>query len=522
MRTDETIRFNVMMTKSADLKRRIATELADTVIDVVDACETSLRGGGKLLFCGNGGSAADSQHLATEMLIRLRGSCERPSIAALALTLDPAMLTACGNDYGYDRVFERPLRGLGRRGDVLFGITTSGRSGNVIKALEAAREMGIVTVGMLGGSGEPALSLCDLSLVVPDAETARIQECHIALGPCSPGTARGSHRREADVVKVLVTGCAGFIGYHVTQALLARGDSVLGLDSLNDYYDVRLKQARLDRLRPHSAFQFHHLDVSDKDAVSGLTADHGDVSGIVHLAAQAGVRYSLVDPYAYVQANVMGHLVVLEAARRLPGLRHLVYASTSSVYGANTTMPFRETDRVDQPVSLYAATKRADELISHAYGHLFGLPQTGLRFFTVYGPWGRPDMAYFSFAQAITAGEPITLYNEGRLKRDFTYIDDIVAGIVGSLDRPPVDTCTPRLLNIGNHRVEEVRELVRLLEAALGQEAIIKFAPRPSVDVEATFASIDAIGALTGFAPTTPLAVGIPRFVAWFKEWRRG
>ena len=246
--------------------------------------------------------------------------------------------------------------------------------------------------------------------------------------------------------------------------------SVVGLDSLNDYYDVRLKQARLDRLRARAGFGFHHLDVSDKAAVGGLVADHGDLSGIVHLAAQAGVRHSLVDPYAYVQANVMGHLVVLEAARRLPGLRHLVYASTSSVYGANTEMPFRETDRVDQPVSLYAATKRADELMSHAYAHLFGLPQTGLRFFTVYGPWGRPDMAYFSFARAIVAGEPITLYDEGRLRRDFTYIDDIVAGVVGSLDRPPEDPHVPRLLNIGNHRVEEVRELVRLLEEASGPE----------------------------------------------------
>ncbi|HEY1411127.1 MAG TPA: NAD-dependent epimerase/dehydratase family protein, partial [Rhodopila sp.] len=194
-------------------------------------------------------------------------------------------------------------------------------------------------------------------------------------------------------MKVLVTGCAGFIGYHVAEALLARGDEVVGLDSLNDYYDVRLKQARLDRLLGRAGFAFHHLDVSDRAAVGGLLADHGDVTGIVHLAAQAGVRHSLVDPYAYVQANVMGHLVVLEAARRLPGLRHLVYASTSSVYGANTSLPFRETDRVDTPLSLYAATKRADELMSHAYAHLFGLPQTGLRFFTVYGPWGRPDMA---------------------------------------------------------------------------------------------------------------------------------
>ena len=323
-------------------------------------------------------------------------------------------------------------------------------------------------------------------------------------------------------MKVLLTGCAGFIGYHVAEALIARGDGVVGLDSLNDYYDVRLKQARLDRLLTHPEFQFHRLDVSDKDGVGRLLADHRDVDGIVHLAAQAGVRHSLVDPYAYVQANVMGHLVMLEAARRLPGLRHLVYASTSSVYGANTVMPFRETDRVDQPVSLYAATKRADELMSHAYSHLFGLPQTGLRFFTVYGPWGRPDMAYFSFARAIVVGEPITLYDEGRLRRDFTYIDDIVAGIVGTLLHPPEDPLVPRLLNIGNHRVEEVRELVRLLEEALGRKAIIRSAPRPSVDVEATFASVDAIGTLTGFAPATPLAVGIPRFVAWFEGWRAG
>jgi UDP-glucuronate 4-epimerase len=323
-------------------------------------------------------------------------------------------------------------------------------------------------------------------------------------------------------VKVLVTGCAGFIGYHVAEALLARGDEVVGLDSLNDYYDVRLKQARLDRLRPAAGFAFHQLDVSDKDAVGALVAQHGDLAGIVHLAAQAGVRHSLVDPYSYVQANVMGHLVVLEAARRLPGLRHLVYASTSSVYGSNTEMPFQETDRVDSPVSLYAATKRADELMSQAYAHLFGLPQTGLRFFTVYGPWGRPDMAYFSFARAIVAGEPITLYDEGRLRRDFTYIDDIVAGVLGSLDRPPEDARVPRLLNIGNHRVEEVRELVRLLEEALGRKAIIRSASRPSVDVEATFASIDAIRALTGFEPSTPLSIGIPRFVRWFEAWRAG
>jgi UDP-glucuronate 4-epimerase len=323
-------------------------------------------------------------------------------------------------------------------------------------------------------------------------------------------------------VKVLVTGCAGFIGYHVSQALLARGDSVVGIDNLNAYYDVRLKQARLDRLAPLADFAFQQLDVSDKDAVGRLLAGHGETGGIVHLAAQAGVRHSLVDPYAYVQSNVMGHLVVLEAARRLPNLRHLVYASTSSVYGANTSLPFRETDRVDSPVSLYAATKRADELMSQAYAHLFGLPQTGLRFFTVYGPWGRPDMAYFSFARAIMNGEPITLYEEGRLRRDFTYIDDIVAGVVGSLDHPPEEPSVSRLLNIGNHQVEAVRTLVTLLEQALGRKAVIRSAPRPLVDVEATFASIDAIGTLTGFAPATPLAVGIARFVEWFVQWQGG
>jgi UDP-glucuronate 4-epimerase len=321
-------------------------------------------------------------------------------------------------------------------------------------------------------------------------------------------------------MKVLVTGVAGFIGYHAAEALLARGDTVVGIDSLNDYYDVRLKQARLVRLQDRPGFAFYHVDVSNKEAVGQVTAANGDLTGIVHLAAQAGVRHSLVDPYSYVQSNVMGQLVILEVARRLSGLRHMVYASTSSVYGLNTEMPFREADRVDTPISLYAATKRADELMSHAYAHLFGLPLTGLRFFTVYGPWGRPDMACFSFAEAIMQGKPITLYDGGRLRRDFTYIDDIVTGVLGSLDRPPENVNVPRLLNIGNHQAEEVRELVRLLEDALGRKAEIRSAPRPAVDVEATFASIDAIAALTGFAPKTPLSQGIPRFAAWFQAWR--
>ena len=319
---------------------------------------------------------------------------------------------------------------------------------------------------------------------------------------------------------VLVTGAAGFIGYHVAEALLARGDQVIGVDNLNSYYDVRLKQARLDLLAQRPGVSFQALDIADRGGMESLTAGHPGIDGIVHLAAQAGVRHSMVDPYAYVHSNVMGHLMVLEAARRLPRLRHLVYASTSSVYGANQDMPFRESDRVDTPLSLYAATKRADELMGHAYAHLFGLPQTGLRFFTVYGPWGRPDMAYYSFARAIAAGEPITLYDDGRLKRDFTYIDDIVAGVVGCLDRPPSSEVPPsRVLNIGNHRAEEVRTLVAMLEAALGRRAVVRGAPRPAADVEETFASVDGLAALTGFAPRTSLADGIGRFVAWFQSW---
>ena len=318
---------------------------------------------------------------------------------------------------------------------------------------------------------------------------------------------------------ILLTGAAGFIGFHVAEALLARGEQVIGVDSLNDYYDPRLKQARLDRLRPHAGFAFHRLDVSDRDAVGYLIRDNKEIDRIVHLAAQAGVRHSLVDPYAYVQANVMGHLVILEAARRIERLRHLVYASSSSVYGANQALPFAETDRVDTPVSLYAATKRADELMSHAYGHLFDLKQTGLRFFTVYGPWGRPDMAYYSFARAIVAGEPITLYEGGTLRRDFTYIDDIVAGVLGVLDRPPDGVPPARVLNIGNHRSEPVSALIAALERALGRTAVVRSAPRPPADVVETFAAIEAISALTGFAPSTSLHEGIPRFVAWFRAW---
>jgi UDP-glucuronate 4-epimerase len=320
-------------------------------------------------------------------------------------------------------------------------------------------------------------------------------------------------------VAILVTGAAGFIGYHVAGALLARGERVLGLDNLNDYYDVRLKQARLDLLSQEPGFSFQRMDLSDREAMRVFINENKNIRYIIHLAAQAGVRHSLVDPYSYVQSNVMGHLVVQEAARRLEGLRHLVYASSSSVYGANRKLPFAETDPVNEPVSLYAATKRANELMSHVYGHLFQLPQTGLRFFTVYGPWGRPDMAYYSFARAIVAGEPITVYDNGQLRRDFTYIDDIVAGVLGCLEHPPAGDVPARVLNIGNHRSEAVSTLITLLEQELERKAVIRYAPRPRLDVEETFASIDAIAALTGYTPTTPLSVGIPRFVAWFRAW---
>ncbi len=317
----------------------------------------------------------------------------------------------------------------------------------------------------------------------------------------------------------IVTGAAGFVGFHVAQALLARGEAVVGLDNLNDYYDVRLKRARLAQLEGQPGFTFHKADIADKAALFAVFDGVPGATGIVHLAAQAGVRHSMVDPWAYVSANVMGHVTVLEAARRLPNLRHLVYASSSSVYGGNTKLPFAETDAVNTPVSLYAATKRADELISHAYGHLYRIPQTGLRFFTVYGPWGRPDMAYYMFAERIATGEPITLFEGGRLKRDFTYIDDIVQGVLGCLDRPPAPGTPTQVFNIGNNRAEWVSDLVRLLEEGLGRRAVIVDAPRPIADVVETCADLEAIGAYAGYAPRTPLAEGVPRFVRWFQDY---
>ncbi|HQT47151.1 MAG TPA: NAD-dependent epimerase/dehydratase family protein [Acidocella sp.] len=315
----------------------------------------------------------------------------------------------------------------------------------------------------------------------------------------------------------LVTGAAGFIGYHVATALLQRGERVVGVDDVNAYYSPVLKRARLAKLAAFAQFSFQEFDIVDHERLREIGRD---AEVIVHLAAQAGVRYSIEQPFAYGASNLTGHLSVLELARHAPNLRHLVYASSSSVYGAGATLPYHESERVDRPQSLYAATKRADEMMSVAYAHLYGLAATGLRFFTVYGPWGRPDMAYFGFAEAMMAGRPITLYENGALRRDFTYIDDIVAGVLGVIDHPPEVAGEHRVYNIGNHRSEYVRDLVALLEAELGRKALVVDAPRPLADPAETCANINALAALTGFQPRTSLAEGIPKFVAWYHDWR--
>lgn len=320
---------------------------------------------------------------------------------------------------------------------------------------------------------------------------------------------------------ILLTGAAGFIGFHVAQALLARGDEVIGLDNLNDYYDPMLKRARLEQLQGLNGFKFFQVDIADVDAVQQATAG-ADIRRVVHLAAQAGVRYSLVNPYAYIRTNLLGHTVMLELCRHLPKCEHLVYASSSSVYGGNTKLPFSVEDRVDSPISLYAATKKADELISHAYAHLFGFPQTGLRFFTVYGPWGRPDMAMYIFTKAIFEGRPIQVFNNGDMQRDFTYIDDIVDGIVKTLDNPPPpnEQGRPyRIYNIGNNKPEPLLRMIGLIEQAVGRKAEKQFLPMQDGDVKATYADISAISNDLGFKPATPIDVGIPRFVDWYRRY---
>jgi UDP-glucuronate 4-epimerase len=316
---------------------------------------------------------------------------------------------------------------------------------------------------------------------------------------------------------VLVTGAAGFIGAAVSHALLTRGSHVIGVDNLNDYYDVSLKRARLDRLTSQPHFDFHQLDISDRDRMLKLAVDFSGITHIVHLAAQAGVRYSLVNPYAYITSNVMGQVVMQELARALPSLRHFVYASSSSVYGANKKTPFAVGDPVDHPNSLYAASKRMDELIGHTYAHLYGIPSTGLRFFTVYGPWGRPDMAPILFATAIAAGQPIRVFNHGEMWRDFTYIDDIVDGVLRAMDRPPSVTPPHAIYNLGNHKSERLTDFIAEIEKAMGRTAEKILEPIQPGDVPATYADIEASTRDLGFAPTTPISVGIPKFVAWFK-----
>ncbi len=331
--------------------------------------------------------------------------------------------------------------------------------------------------------------------------------------------------------KILVTGAAGFIGYHVSRKLLARGDEVVGLDNLNSYYDVRLKQARLAQLQGQPRFSFRQLDLSDREGLKKMFTDDRP-SRVVNLAAQAGVRYSLTNPHAYVDSNLTGFTNILEGCRH-HGVEHLVFASSSSVYGANTNMPFSVHQNVDHPLSLYAATKKANELMAHTYAHLYKLPCTGLRFFTVYGPWGRPDMALFIFAKAILEGRPIDVFNRGQMRRDFTYIDDIVEGVVRTLDhtalpndewsgeRPdPATSRDPyRLYNIGNNKPVELMYLIETLEKALGKTAEKNLLPMQPGDVPATYANVDDLTRDVGFRPATPIEVGVQRFVEWYREF---
>jgi UDP-glucuronate 4-epimerase len=332
-------------------------------------------------------------------------------------------------------------------------------------------------------------------------------------------------------MKVLVTGAAGFIGNELALRLTARGEEVCGVDNLNDYYDISLKKARLNRLKNEPNFNFIKRDIANRKEISELFAEN-NFDAVVNLAAQAGVRYSLENPSAYVDANLVGFANILEGCRQSK-VKHLVFASSSSVYGANTRLPFSEQDSVDHPVSLYAATKKAAELMAHSYAHLYGLPCTGLRFFTVYGPWGRPDMAYFSFTRKILAGEPIPVFNEGRMKRDFTYIDDIIEGVVRVIDKlpngdeqwngdkpnPATSHAPYRIYNIGNNNTVSLLDFIHVLEKCLGKKASINMQAMQKGDVKATFAKVDALNDAVGFKPSTPIETGLHRFVDWYRQY---
>jgi UDP-glucuronate 4-epimerase len=323
-------------------------------------------------------------------------------------------------------------------------------------------------------------------------------------------------------VAYLVTGAAGFIGFHTCRKLLDRGESVVGVDIVNDYYDPSLKEARLKILQQLPGFVPHRVDIAERAAMEKVAASHPDVTRIIHLAAQAGVRYSLVNPYSYTRSNVEGQMVMLEIARNLPRCDHFVYASSSSVYGSNEKLPFSVEDRVDRPVSLYAATKKAGELMAHCYSHLYNIPSTGLRFFTVYGPWGRPDMAAFLFVKAILAGQPITVFNHGDMRRDFTFVDDIVQGVVAVADKQPSGPGVPaRVYNIGNHRSEPLTRFISLIEDALRMKAQIVYEPMQPGDVKETFADIQPLIDDFGFQPKTSIDDGIPQFVKWYREFYR-
>ena len=321
---------------------------------------------------------------------------------------------------------------------------------------------------------------------------------------------------------ILVTGAAGFIGFHLCRALTGRGEAVIGIDNLNDYYDVRLKAARLDRLEAGPGFHFERIDIGDTAAMKDLAARHRGITRIVHLAAQAGVRYSIDNPRAYARSNLDGFLEILELARFLPHCEHMVYASSSSVYGAGSTPPFSTDERCDTPVSLYAATKRANELMAHTYSHLYRLKLTGLRFFTVYGPWGRPDMAPYLFTDAVLNGKKLRVFNNGDMRRDFTYVDDIVAGTVAALDHPPADdkqNPPHRLYNIGNHRSENLMDFIGEIERACNRKAELVFEPMQPGDVAETFADIEPLRRDLGYEPKTTIAEGVPRFVQWYREY---